>query len=313
MKEEVKIAIFGLSLNVLDGIKQKIKIMYDDSLEVSWANIADPHLDILLVNDMFFSSPTIQNLVGAKKIPYLRLVNKNEKSGQIEGDKLYLPFSVTAETRAWFKERYLQVPVSNKTEKLVQKISQSMDLIKVIPEFFNERNGNLQAFDANGNIALMNIRTQQVWADPTRKLQSTDASLNYTYATMQMAQAVNSSQGEDLTSWVWNFLWYSSDIDLKLHRADFYKLQSWPQPNHQNERQMVFKISACFEVGASIHQVAQKTGYSIEQLNKFVTIGLLTHVLGKIPAESAKLILEEKPTSGALRGFFGKLRMKLGI
>ena len=81
MKEEVKIAIFGLSLNVLDGIKQKIKIMYDDSLEVSWANIADPHLDILLVNDMFFSSPTIQNLVGAKKIPYLRLVNKNEKSG----------------------------------------------------------------------------------------------------------------------------------------------------------------------------------------------------------------------------------------
>ena len=76
---------------------------------------------------------------------------------------------------------------------------------------------------------------------------------------------------------------------------------------------MVFKISACFEVGASIHQVAQKTGYSIEQLNKFVTVGLLTHVLGKIPAESAKLILEEKPTSGALRGFFGKLRMKLGI
>ncbi|WP_258536319.1 hypothetical protein [Acinetobacter bereziniae] len=67
MKEEVKIAIFGLSLNVLDAIKQKIRLMYDDSLQVSWANIADPHLDILLVNDMFFSSPTIQNLVGVKK------------------------------------------------------------------------------------------------------------------------------------------------------------------------------------------------------------------------------------------------------
>jgi len=45
MKEEIKIAIFGLSLNVLDAIKQKIRSMYDDSLQVSWANIADPHCE----------------------------------------------------------------------------------------------------------------------------------------------------------------------------------------------------------------------------------------------------------------------------
>ena len=132
MKEEIKIAIFGLSLNVLDAIKQKIRSMYDDSLQVSWANIADPHLDILLVNDMFFSSATIQNLVGAKKIPYLRLVNKNEKSGTIEGDKLYLPFSNTEEIRQWFKDRYLRVPVSNKTESFVNQISKKMDFYSLI-------------------------------------------------------------------------------------------------------------------------------------------------------------------------------------
>ena len=97
MKEEVKIAIFGLSLNVLDMIKQKIRAMYGEAYQISWANIADPQLDILLVNDMFFGSPTIQNLVGAKRVPYLRLVNKNDKSGLIEGDKLYLPFSASDE------------------------------------------------------------------------------------------------------------------------------------------------------------------------------------------------------------------------
>lgn len=48
MKEEIKIAIFGLSLNVLDSIKQKIRSMYDDTMEVTWANIADPQLDIFL-------------------------------------------------------------------------------------------------------------------------------------------------------------------------------------------------------------------------------------------------------------------------
>ena len=312
MKEEIKIAIFGLSLNVLESIKQKVQTMYDDSLKVSWANIADPHLDILLVNDMFFSSATIQNLVGAKKIPYLRLVNKNEKSGTIEGDKLYLPFSTTEEIRQWFKDRYLRVPVSNKTESFVNQISKKMDLKKVVPEFFNERNGNVQAFDSKGNIALMNIRTQQVWINQARKLQRTDASLNYTYATMQMAQSVNSMQGEDLTSWLWNVLWHSEDLDFNQNHPNFYKLKFWPQPDPQNERKLVFKIAACFEQGASLKQVAQKTGYGLEQINKFVSIALLCNVLQNIPSDDAKLMIEEKESSSALRGFFGKLRKKLG-
>lgn len=313
MKEEVKIAIFGLSLNVLENIKQKVQSLYDDALKVSWANIADPHLDILLVNDMFFSSATIQNLVGAKKIPYLRLVNKNEKSGTIEGDKLYLPFMATEEVRQWFKDRYLRVPVSNKTESFVNKISQKMDLKKVVPEFFNERNGNVQVFDSKGNIALMNIRTQQVWINETRKLQRTDSSLNYTYATMQMAQSVSLMQGEDLTSWLWNVLWHSEDLDFNQNHPDFYKLKFWPQPDPQNERKMVFKIAACFEQGASLKQVVQKTGYSSEQINKFVSIAVLCNVLQKIPASDAKLMVEEKESSGVLRGFFGKLRKKLGL
>lgn len=313
MKEEVKIAIFGLSLNVLENIKQKVQSLYDDALKVSWANIADPHLDILLVNDMFFSSATIQNLVGAKKIPYLRLVNKNEKSGTIEGDKLYLPFMATEEVRQWFKDRYLRVPVSNKTESFVNKISQKMDLKKVVPEFFNERNGNVQVFDSKGNIALMNIRTQQVWINETRKLQRTDSSLNYTYATMQMAQSVSLMQGEDLTSWLWNVLWHSEDLDFNQNHPDFYKLKFWPQPDPQNERKMVFKIAACFEQGANLKQVVQKTGYSSEQINKFVSIAVLCNVLQKIPASDAKLMVEEKESSGVLRGFFGKLRKKLGL
>ncbi|MFW1956814.1 hypothetical protein ACG91D_14695 [Acinetobacter guillouiae] len=313
MKEEIKIAIFGLSLNVLDAIKQKIRSMYDDSLQVSWANIADPHLDILLVNDMFFSSPTIQNLVGVKKVPYLRLVNKNEKSGQIEGDKLYLPFSPSDEIRKWFKDRYLHVPVSDKAVNIVNQISKKADLTKVVAELFNERNGNVQVFDSKGNIALVNIRTQQVWIDPLRKVQGTDVSLNFTYATMQMAQSVSTFQGIELRSWVWNLLWYSDDVNIPISSNDCYKLLDWPQPNHQNERQMVFKIAACFELGASVSQVAQKTGYSKEQVAKFVSIGILTNALKKIAVEDAKLLTEEKQSSGILRGFFGKLRKKLGL
>lgn len=313
MKEEVKIAIFGLSLNVLDMIKQKIRAMYGEAYQISWANIADPQLDILLVNDMFFGSPTIQNLVGAKRVPYLRLVNKNDKSGLIEGDKLYLPFSASDEIQKWFKDRYLQIPMTGKTVNIVQQISKTVSLTKVVPELFNERNGNVQVFDSKGNISLVSIRTQQVWADPSRRFEGSDASLNFTYATMQMTHSVSAVQGQDLTSWLWSLLWYSESVNNHVNTDAYYKLIDWPRPNSKTDRQMVFKLAACFELGASIQQVVKKTSYSIEEVKKFVSISMLSHVLKEIPNEEAMLVIEEKVEASGLRGFFGKLRKKLGI
>lgn len=150
------------------------------------------------------------------------------------------------------------MPVSHKTVHIVNQISKTLDLTKIVPEFFNERNGNVQVFDAKGNIALVNIRTQQVWVDALRKIQGTDVSLNFTYATMQMAQSVSSNQGIELKSWLWNLLWYSNDINTTIQKGNYYQLIDLLQPNHQNERQMIFKIAACFEQGASIAQVVQK-------------------------------------------------------
>lgn len=40
---------------------------------------------------------------------------------------------------------------------------------------------------------------------------------------------------------------------------------------------------------------------------------MLTNSLKKIAIEDAKLLTEEKQSSGILRGFFGKLRKKLGL
>ena len=314
MKEEIKIAIFGLSLNVLDGIKQKIRLMYDDTVNITWANIADPHLDILLVNDMFFGSPTIQHLVGSQQVPYLRLINKSEVAGQIDGDKLFLPFSVSDATRKWFKDRYLKVPLSQKVEKQVAQITKTTDINKVTAEFFNERNGNLQIFDGHGNIGLMNARSEQVWLDTGRRFAGTDTTLNFTYATMQMAQSVSNIQGIDLRRWLWNILWYSPELIKNTSDKKFYKLKYWPHPDSKDDRKDVFTIAACFERGASIQQVAKKSGVSVKTIERFVSIALLNHLLTEIDAKDATLIIEEeKPAEGVLKGFFGKLRRKLGL
>lgn len=311
MKEQIKIAIFGLSLNIQDSIKQKIVQMYDDTLQINWVSIGDQEMDILLVNDLFFGSSVIQTLVQTKKIPYLRLVTDEQYSGSIQGDTLYLPFVLTDQIRVWFKDRYLKVPVRDKAARSPRVQAQAGDIHKVIQAFFNERNGTIQVFDGNGNIALMNTKTEQVWLDSDRKIKGTDHSLNYTYATMQMTQSVSGMQGLDLRSWLWNTLWYSTDLIKDVSVLTFYQLEYWPQTDTILERLDMYKIAACFEKGANVLQVQAKTGLSKERIKKFVAVALLSQATKAISAEDASLIGREVvEAKGRLKALLGRFRKK---
>lgn len=311
MKEQIKIAIFGLSLNIQDSIKQKIVQMYDDTLQINWVSIRDQEMDILLVNDLFFGSSAIQNLVQTKKIPYLRLVTDEQYSGSIQGDTLYLPFVLSDQIRGWFKDRYLKVPVRDKAARSPRVQAQAGDIHKVIQAFFNERNGTIQVFDGNGNMALMNTKTEQVWLDPDRKIKGTDHSLNYTYATMQMTQSVSGMQGLDLRSWLWNTLWYSTDLIKDVSVSTFYQLEYWPQTDAILERMDMYKMAACFEKGANVLQVQAKTGLSKERIKKFVAVALLSQAMKAISAEDASLIGREVvEPKGRLKALLGRFRKK---
>lgn len=312
MKEQIKIAIFGLSLNVLDNFKYKLSSMCEDLFDISWVNIGDPQLEILLVNDMFFSSPTIQNLVSSKQVPYLRLITKQEQSGMIVNDTMYLPFTENDQVRLWFKERYAKVPLKLKVRQ--QAIEKKIEISKVLEELLNERNGNLQVFDSNGPIGLVNTRSEQIWFEPSRKIQGTDETLNYTYATMLMMQNVSVMQGADLRSFLWNMLWYSNhSLELK-NTQKYYRLLHWPRSNSVTERTQIFKIAACFEQGSSIQYVHNKLEFPTEIIEKFVSVGLKTQMLKEIDKAQAQFISEQPVhQQGLIKGFFGKLRKKLGI
>lgn len=312
MKEQIKIAIFGLSLNVLENFKYKLSRMCDDFFNISWVNIGDPQLEILLVNDMFFNSPTIQNLVSAKQVPYLRLITQAERSGSIVNDTLYLPFTENEQILQWFKERYAKIPLKQRPQH--QVVQKRFEISKVLSELLNERNGNLQVFDRNGPIGLVNTRSEQIWLDPSRKIQGTDDTLNYTYATMQMTQNVSLSQGTDLRSWMWNMMWYSDRlIDVKSTQK-YYKLQYWPHSTSVRERAQIFKIAACFEQGSNIGHVQKKLELPIEMIEKFVAVALITHMLKEINQDEARFLSEQpEQKQSVIKGFFGKLRKKLGL
>ena len=81
MKNVLNIAVFGLSLNSLEQIKEQILLSLPENLNVRWVNLAEQKIDLLLVNDVFFNSPGIQKLLTIQNIVYLRLVKKVENAG----------------------------------------------------------------------------------------------------------------------------------------------------------------------------------------------------------------------------------------
>ena len=283
MKEQIKIAIFGLSLTIEENLKQKIQSLFDDSVKVEWVTLNSASIDVLLVNDLFLNSKIVQSYI-QRKVPYLRLLSNEERSGQIENDTLYLPFIINDETKGWFNKRYLEVPVNFQSFKTsIENTSTAnvdeLDFKAVIAEFFNEENGTIQVFDQYGELALMNTKTEQVWIDQTRKEKCSYSTLNFTYATMQMSQKVSNQQGVDLHQWLWNVLWDSKAVIENQTFDKTYTLEIWPQPSELSQRNDIFKIAAYFEQGATGQQVQQKTGLDLRFIHQFISVSLLSRAM----------------------------------
>ena len=283
MKEQIKIAIFGLSLTIEENLKQKIQSLFDDSVKVEWVSLNSASIDVLLVNDLFLNSKIVQSYI-QRKVPYLRLLSNEERSGQIENDTLYLPFIINDETKGWFNKRYLEVPVNFQSFKTsIENTSTAnvdeLDFKAVIAEFFKEENGTIQVFDHYGELALMNTKTEQVWIDQTRKEKCSYSTLNFTYATMQMSQKVSNQQGVDLHQWLWNALWDSKAVIENQALDQTYTLEIWPQPSELSQRNDIFKIAAYFEQGATGQQVQQKTGLDLRFIHQFISVSLLSRAM----------------------------------
>ena len=283
MKEQIKIAIFGLSLTIEENLKQKIQSLFDDSVKVEWVSLNSASIDVLLVNDLFLNSKIVQSHI-QRKVPYLRLLTNENRSGQIENDTLYLPFIINDETKGWFNKRYLEVPVNFQSFKTnIENTNTAnvdeLDFKAVIAEFFKEENGTIQVFDHYGELALMNTKTEQVWIDQTRKEKCSYSTLNFTYATMQMSQKVSNQQGVDLHQWLWNALWDSKAVIENQALDQTYTLEIWPQPSELSQRNDIFKIAAYFEQGATGQQVQQKTGLDLRFIHQFISVSLLSRAM----------------------------------
>ena len=170
LHQAVNIAIFGLSLRTLNELKEHIQTAIPSHIQVNWSNIAEPHLDILMINHVFFDSPNIKSLIRNNHINVLQIANNADKNSLIEDDILYLPLNHLQSLHQWLNERLAKNAAIEKVSpaQATNTTIHRKQITEVLQEIQNPRNGKIQLFDNNGLLAIADPRGEWLWQNPRR-------------------------------------------------------------------------------------------------------------------------------------------------
>ena len=321
--QTVNIAIFGLSLRTLNELKEHIQTAIPSHIQVNWSNIAEPHLDILMINHIFSDSPNIKSLIKNSDIKVLQIANDVDKNSSIENDTLYLPLNHINSLHHWlshyFNERSQPTPEATEAPATppVGQTFHRRQIREVLQEILNPKNGKIQLFDHNGLIAIADPRNEWVWQNPMLQTLHTDPSLNYTYATQNDQLWITETPQQDLKQWLWNLLWASKDFnELCPPSASSFYLEIWPQPINKIERQDILRMAACFAKGAEISVVASQLKLPEQRVKQFVAASLGVNY-GKIikdhQANYHPQNNQNMTEQNFMKKLFGRLRNRLGF
>ena len=319
LHQAVNIAIFGLSLRTLNELKEHIQTAIPSHIQVNWSNIAEPHLDILMINHIFFDSPNIKSLINNNHINVLQIANNADKNSSIEDDILYLPLNHLHSLHQWLNERLAKNAAIEKVSppQATNTTIHRKQIREVLQEILNPKNGKIQLFDHNGLIAIADPRNEWVWQNPMLKTLHTDASLNYTYATQNDQLWITETPQQDLKQWLWNLLWASKDFnELCPPSASSFYLEIWPQPINKIERQDILRMAACFAKGAEISVVASQLKLPEQRVKQFVAASLGANY-GKIikdhQANYHPQNNQNMTEQNCMKKLFGRLSNRLGF
>lgn len=319
MKKNLNIAVFGMSLNMLDQLKTQIMHSLPQEVNVSWVNIAENDIDLLMVNDAFFSSSSIQKILSQLQVQYLRLIKVPDQQGKIIDDTLAYPITQLNDLREWLQEKFFDYELDSRFYLPSSVVSQEIKISTVLDQCLLARNGFIQLFDYRGFLALIDTVTERVWLDPDNPVVSFDKSLNHTYATNQFVQdMVKNTQAQDLRSWLWQMAYRSSDLDLQnVQTNQYFKLHIWPKFESNDERRNLLKIASCFAEGAKIQAVIDQLNLPKHQIIRFVALTQMLKMGSWIDSDEAKYMRSEVSNDQSqvvkVRSFFMKLRKKLGL
>lgn len=333
----LNIAIIGLSLTKLNHLKEHIRSIIPPEYSIHWVAITQPDIHLLMIDNYFFDTPSIQKVISSQQAPVLRLMNKAELAGLLQNQELYLPADASSMFKHWLEERILgtgtnteashqigqEEPTSNSQASVNSSTSTEQDAVpqhttlEVFKQLLNPQHGKIFVFDQQQTFGIADTRKELVWLHSpiSKNTLTTSHSLNYTHAKANEVVGLHEVQAMDLRQWLWRLVWQSPAFETLLNPSDYVQLDFWPQPDESYERRDILKMAACFQQGAQISQVATKLELPVSRVCLFASACLAAGLAGKITANQAKFRHDtpgNEQTSG-LRGFFGKLRKRLGL
>lgn len=330
----LNIAIIGLSLTKLNHLKEYIRSIIPADYAINWATITQPNIHLLMIDNYFFDTPSIQKVIAHQQSPVLRLMNQPELAGLLQDKDLYLPADSSSMFKNWLQHTLLgqaTAPQDSTDTALTLSFSQQavpaarpavqptahQSNLEIFQQLLNPQHGKIFVFDQQQTFGIADTRKELVWLDKpiSKTTLKTDHSLNYTHAKANEVAGLHEVQAMDLRQWLWRLVWQSPALQGLITESAYVQLQFWPQPDESYERRDILKMAACFQQGAQVSQVAAKLDIPAGRVCLFASACIAAGLASTIPASQAKLqhdIPGNEQTTG-LRGFFGKLRKRFGL
>lgn len=316
----INIAISGMGISVASHLKLELRKNIPDEFGINWINIAEPNIDLLLINESFSNIDNIQKIIQEKKPQCLKVAKDISKSGNINNDTLYVPFEHSDDLSQWIQQKLLnQLPEQTDDDALAQNspVHHVVDE-KFLRALHNPENACLHLFDHHGTLAIVDTRSQMAWLEPTRLHAKTNISFNYCFASTSDFTKVSRKVSYHLQDWLWNLFWNSPDFKVLAAPESHYQIDYWPQPYSTTDRKNILQLSAAFIQGAQIAQVANELKLPIEMVQQFVAAAIAANNGRFVSAQDCRFLLgenkdEQQDKTGFLGKLFSKMRRRFGI
>ncbi|MBJ9723528.1 hypothetical protein I5515_17215 [Acinetobacter calcoaceticus] len=316
----INIATSGLSLQVSDELKILIRNLISNQYGINWVNISSNHIDLLLINENFFDSKNIQNILQKKKIPYLKITKTPSQNGnQVYEHTLHLPLEKVEPLFDWLQRNLLSLLDQNSVA-IVSDLSNKSLLIddNFIRNLHSPENARLHLFDDKGTLAIIDNRTQVAWLEPSRQQTQTNQSFDFTFAKTSDFTKVSRKKNYYLQDWLWNLIWSSKNFENLAGKDGYFKIDHWPQPYQKEYRKVSLQLSACFIQGAKITDVAKQLNLSIDDVLRFVTACVMANNGKFVSANKCSYAPSSHLENSSIdnhffKNFIGKIRRRFGL
>lgn len=311
------IAIVGLSVANMVALRQHIRSLIPEIHEINWANMAEPELDLLVIDTDFVQARSIQKILSYRPIPVLKVARNSGYEDKLIDDTLHLPISRIDALRDWLERNLLaQEQTTVTTADAVARPVVAAPDRHLFERLHSKTLGMVKLIDARGVVGIADTNQELFWsADDRINHVTIDHTLGLTHSTRRDLQEVHSTP-IDLRQWLWQTVWHSPFYASLVSPADHVRLLSWPQPAADQDRRDVLRMSAYLQQhSSSIHQVAEHTKMPLSRVQHFASALIAAGLAETVPEEQIVIAQPTHPVkeSAGWRGFLSKLRNQFGL